>query len=266
MIRSKLTIFALVAVTGLATAGAAAAQNVSLSIPEIEWDTTLVKYQFDSDKFVGQRFTAKCMPGSPAVTYSGVYGTDAYPSDNSICIAAVHAGQIDKEGGVVTVQLNPGEATYTGSSRNGIETASLPGTPRSFSFVDPSAAPLAADATTPVHLSHIPRIKWDTKFTSTGFAHKQLVGQRFTFNCPAAPNGLKPRRVVGTDSYAFNSMICVAAVHAGKITMAGGLVAVQMDPGMPKLVGSIRNGIETKNGSGGHTTISFVDVPVAAQQ
>lgn len=262
MIRSKLTIIALVAVTGLATAGAAAAQNVSLSIPEIEWDTTLIKYQFDNDKFVGQRFTAKCMPGSPAETYSGVYGTDVYPSDNSICIAAVHAGQIDKEGGVVTVQLNPGEAAYDGSSRNGIETASLPGTPRSFSFVDPSAA----DATTPTHLSHIPRIKWSTKFTKTGFAYQRLLGQRFTLNCPAAPNGLRPRLVFGTDSYAFSSTVCVAAVHAGKITMAGGLVAVQMDPGMPKLVGSIRNGIETKNGPGGHTTISFVDVPVAVQQ
>ncbi|HIC81268.1 MAG TPA: hypothetical protein EYP07_09930, partial [Kiloniellaceae bacterium] len=76
---------------------------------------------------------------------------------------------------------------------------------------------------------------------------------------------LRMRRVVGTDSYAFNSIVCLAAVHAGKITTAeGGMVNVQIDPGMKKLVGSIRNGVETKNGSGGHTTISFVDSPLRA--
>ena len=41
----------------------------------------------------------------------------------------------------------------------------------------------------------------------------------------------------------------------------GGFVDVQMDPGMKNLVGSIRNGIETKNGSSTLRTISFVDSP-----
>jgi len=253
-----LSLLAIVAVVGLSTGGLtinmAAAQSDSASVPEVEWDTTLNFFQFDADKFVGQRFTAKCPPSTVNEAFSGVFGTDVYPSKSSICVAAVHAGQIDKAGGVVTVQLNPGEDGYTGSVRNGVETADLPGTPRSIVFVGPSLA----DAHAQIHRSYIPAIDWDTKFTRTGFAHKQLVGQRFTFNCPAAPSDLRSRRVIGTDSYAFSSMICRAAVHSGRITTDGGIVSLQMEPGDTKLVGSIRNGIETKDGPSGIRTISFV--------
>lgn len=240
---------------GGVSAAAAGAQSESASVPEIEWKTTLNKFQFDKDKFIGQRFTAKCLPASSKDLKTVVYGTDTYPSNNSICVAAVHAGKIGKDGGIVTVQLNPGASEYKGSKRNGIETASLPATPRSMVFVD-SASAAAADK---VQLDHLPRIKWDTKFTTTGFAYKQLIGQRFTFRCLAAPGNLRPRRIVGTDSYAFHSMVCRAAVHAGKIGKDGGIVSVQIDPGKKKLVGSIRNGIESKNGSSAFRTISFVD-------
>ena len=243
---------------GVATAEAAS-QTEMASVPEIEWTETLNKFQFDDDKFIGQRFSAKCMPATAKDMKATVYGTDVYPSDNSICVAALHAGKIDKDGGVVTVQLNPGAAEYKGSERNGVMTQSLPATPRSMVFVDGANAAVADET----RLSYIPRLKWDTKFTATGFAYKDLIGQRFTFNCPPAPSRMKDRRIVGTDSYAFHSMVCSAAVHAGKITKeSGGMVSVQIDPKMPKLVGSIRNGIESKSGSGGIRTISFVDSSV----
>ena len=104
--------------------------------------------------------------------------------------------------------------------------------------------------------------KWDTKFTATGFANRDLVGQRFTFNCPTAPSNFRPRLIYGTDSYAFHSRVCQAAVHAGKITKDGGMVTVQLDPGVANLVGSIRNGIETKDGQSSDRSISFVDSSV----
>lgn len=262
MTKPNLPLHAVAVAVGLVIGGVAvdkaSAQIDSKSIPEIKWNTTLNKFQFDSEKFVGQRFTAKCPPVSVRQKLTGVYGTDTYPSNNSICIAAVHAGKVGKDGGLVTVQLNPGQSGYTGSSRNGVKTATLPGTPRSFVFVDGANSKMADK----VHLAHVPRISWDTKFTATGFAHRKLVGQRFTFNCPAAPGNMRSRRVVGTDSYAFHTMVCRAAVHAGKISLSGGVVSVQMDPGKPKLVGSIRNGIESKDGPGGHRTISFVDSTV----
>lgn len=261
MIKLRLTLLTVAAVglsMGGVTIAQAAAQGDATSVPEIEWKTTLNKFQFDKDKFIGQRFTAKCMPARSKDLKKVVYGTDAYPSNNSICVAAVHAGKISKDGGIVTVQLNPGAAEYKGSRRNGVESASLPATPRSIVFVDGANAETANKS----QLSHIPRIKWDTKFTATGFAYKQLIGQRFMFNCPAAPGRMRPRRVVGTDSYAFHSMVCRAAVHAGKITKDGGLVSVQIDPGKKKLVGSIRNGIESKDGSSSFRTISFVESSV----
>ena len=92
-------------------------------------------------------------------------------------------------------------------------------------------------------------------------AYKQLVGQQLTFNCPAAPSNMRSRRVVGTDFYAFSSMICRAAVHAGQLTTDGGLITVQMNPKQGRLSGSIRNGIETKDGSSGLLALSFVKPP-----
>lgn len=247
---------ALIALAALGTGSdLAVAQSGARSLPELEWNMTLKKFNFDDDKFIGQRFTAKCPPFSVRDKDDVVYGTDVYPSNNAICVAAVHAGKIDRNGGTVTVQLNPGASEYAGSGRNGVETQKLPGTPRSMVFIDASNAGEPDE----VRFSYIPRLKWDTKFTSTTFARKMFTGQRFAFNCPAAPANLTPRYVFGTDSYAFHSVVCRAAVHAGTITPDGGLVYVQIDPGKDKLVGSIRNGIESKDAGTQHHTISFVD-------
>ena len=245
---------------GAGVVNQAVAQSDTRVIPEVEWNTPLKKFQVDSDKFIGQRFSVKCPPRTVRDKDDPIYGTNVYPSNNPICVAAVHAGATTTDGGVVTVQLNPGLEAYSGSSQNGVASADLPGTPRSMVFVT-DGDNSAADA---IQQEYLPRLKWSTKFTATGLANKDLVGQRFAFNCPGAPGNLRPRRISGTDSYAFNSVVCVAAVHAGKITMDGGVVTVQMDPGMPKLVGSIRNGIESKDGPGGHTTISFVDAPATS--
>lgn len=220
------------------------------SIPEIGWETTLKKFQFDNDKFIGQRFTAMCPPASKKESAVDIDKTASYSSTHSICLAGLQAGAIDKEGGMMTVQLNPGGAIHAGS--DGKASA------RSMSVVGASDR----DATDQIYRDHIQHIKWDTKFTSTGLAYKHLIGQQFTFHCPAASKDLRSRRVVGTDSYAFKSMICRAAVHAGTMTMDGGLVTVQMNPGTTKLVGSVRNGIETNDGPSGLSAISFVENPV----
>jgi hypothetical protein len=219
------------------------------TIPKIGWETTLEKFQFDHDKFIGQRFTAMCPPASQKVKTGGDKDV-AYSSTHPICLAGLQAGIIDKEGGLVTVQLNPGGAVHAG----GAGKASA----RSMSVVGPSNN----EATDQILRDHIRQIKWNTKFTATGFAYKQLIGQRFTFNCPPAPSNLRPRYIVGTDFYAFKSLICPAAVHAGKITTDGGIVTVQMNPAQRKLVGSVRNGIETKDGSSGLSSLSFVANPV----
>lgn len=223
--------------------------------PEFEWDTKLNSVYFDHDKFVGQRFSAKCMRGKkPDIT---IHGTDAYSSDSPVCTAAAHAGKIGDDGGVVTIQLNPGIENYVGSERNGVTSADRPATKRSFVFVDDASA----EAANEILLSNAPDLKWDSKFTGTGFAHKQLTGQRFTFRCPSVQGELRKRSIIGTDRYAFSSIVCRAAVHAGKITTDGGLVTVELGTGGKKLIGSIRNGIESRSGSSGPGTLSFVENP-----
>ena len=140
------------------------AQAETVPLPEVEWDTNLSFFQFDSDKFLGQRLSVSCPAGSVAGSDGAVHGSDVYSSKSPICVAAVHAGQITEAGGVVTVQLEPGQDAYQGSFRNGVETADLPGTKRSMIFVSKETMSAADESRS----SHISNIKWDTKFTRTG--------------------------------------------------------------------------------------------------
>ena len=254
-------VLTVIAIAGLSLSGALAgsvkAQD-SAPLPELELNTKLENFQFDSEKFIGQRFSARCPSTTVNDNYEDISGTGVYSSRSPICVAAIHDGKITADaGGVVTVQLNPAIESYTASSQNGVNSKGLNNSKHSMVFIDAADTTAADEAQAP----YIPRLKWDTKFSSTGFGHKQFVGQRFTFNCPAAPSG-KLRRITGTDSYANNTRVCVAAMHAGKITKDGGQIHLQLDPGKKKLVGSMRNGVESKDGPGGHQTVSFVNSPL----
>ena len=76
-------------------------------------------------------------------------------------------------------------------------------------------------------------------------------GDRSKFYCPAnGPDlGTFDSRVYGTDLYADDSPICVAAIHAGLITLSsGGSVEVQVQrPGDAYYKGSTRNGISSRD-------------------
>jgi hypothetical protein len=61
-----------------------------------------------------------CPPGG--ATDAPIWGTDVYITDSSICIAAVHAGVITAEKGVVVaVARASGLKEYIGTERNRIE-------------------------------------------------------------------------------------------------------------------------------------------------
>lgn len=216
--------------------------------------TTLHHFQVDKEKFVGQRFEFYCPAKTARDKETGIYGTDVYPASSPICVAAVHAGAVGAEGGPVTLQLNPGASEYHGSLRNEVESADFPGTPLSIMFLTDATR----DEMDRLQRKWIPRLAWDDKFSQTGLANIRLTGQRFAFDCPGASGNLAGRRVYGTDSYPLNSYVCMAAVHAGQISEAGGFVLVQMDPALEgKFMGSIRNGIESKNGPKSPRSISF---------
>ena len=218
------------------------------------WSTDLEHFQVDSDKFVGQRFSFRCPELTKRTKGHAIYGTNVYSSDSPICWAALHAGAVSRSGGRVTVQLNPGAKRYTGRKQNGLTSRDRPATKRSMVFVGASFA----EALTPIQREYAPRVKWKTKFTATGLANRKLVGQRFVFKCPKAPANLRGRRVYGTDHYAFNSLICLAAVHAGRLTRGGGFVTVQLVEPAGKLVSSTRHGIESKSGAAGNRQIVFL--------
>jgi hypothetical protein len=100
--------------------------DVEASIP---WNR---QANFYSDRG-GEDITANCpADGTPA----GVWGTDVYTSDSSVCTAAVHSGLITLEdGGEVTFRLIDGQEEYTGSEANGIESFDYGPWNGSFEFV-----------------------------------------------------------------------------------------------------------------------------------
>ena len=95
-------------------------------ITPIAWDTTASGFKGEA----GQTYTFRC----PAEgTEQGVYGSDIYTQDSSICTAAVHAGLFSlAQGGVVTIEYRPGRSTYGSTVRNGVKSRTWGEYPRSF--------------------------------------------------------------------------------------------------------------------------------------
>jgi hypothetical protein len=69
----------------------------------------------------GMRIRVNCHPAAIA---GKVWGTNLYIDDSSVCAAAVHAGRIGPNGGMVLVEISLGGTSFQGSYRNGINSAS----------------------------------------------------------------------------------------------------------------------------------------------
>lgn len=82
----------------------------------VMWHTSASIVSFET----GKTYKFKCPSSSKE---SVVWGTGIYTLDSSICNAAIHAGKLASEsGGLVTIELRPGESAYKGTTRNGIKT------------------------------------------------------------------------------------------------------------------------------------------------
>ncbi|XP_078499425.1 uncharacterized protein LOC144754936 [Lissotriton helveticus] len=66
-----------------------------------------------------------------------VWGTGIYTDDSSICRAAINACRLTDAGGRVTVEKQPGQSCYQGSTRNGVTTQSYESWSRSFTITSP---------------------------------------------------------------------------------------------------------------------------------
>ena len=186
------------------------------------WNATAAAFRGKN----GSRYVYTCPSYGVA---SSIWGTDLYTDDSSVCTAAVHTGQITLAGGgTVTIEIRPGEASYAGTTRNGITSSAYGSWSGSYVIV-------AATAATPG--IGVGGATWDAKPS----AFRTYIGARFAYTCPA--NGT-PGPVWGTDVYTDDSSVCTAAVHAGAITVAGGgSVIIEMRAGQSSYAGSTRNGI-----------------------
>ncbi len=174
----------------------------------------------------GSRFVYTCprygIPG-------GIWGTDVYTDDSSVCTAAVHTGRITLAGGgTVTIEIRPGQSSYTGSTRNRITTSSYPAWGGSYVVVGATAASPGVGT-------------GGSDWRANAASFRLYVGARFAYTCPA--NGTAGT-VWGTDVYTDDSSVCTAAVHAGRISLArGGSVTIEMRDGQSSYTASKRNGI-----------------------
>jgi hypothetical protein len=184
-------------------------------------------------------------------TVGGLWGTDVYTDDSSVCTAAVHAGLISLAGGgTVTIEIRPDAGSYTGSDRNRIRSSSYGAYQGAYVIVgavpvDPGVTP----ATVPA----------GNEWSARASQYRTWVGAQYTFTCPA--NGT-PGPVWGSDVYTDDSSICTAAVHAGLITVAkGGKVTIQMLDGQGSYRGSTRNKIKSSKYGAWGGSFLVVDAP-----
>ena len=217
----------------------AAATRVVPDPKTIDWGATAIHLRGRN----GQQFSFNCPAGG--VVSGSVWGTDLYTDDTSICTAAVHAGFINSQaGGAVTVEIRPGAASYTASSRNGITSRPYGGWHGSFVLIKTSK--VQADPTAK-------QIGWGTNATDL----RGRNGQQFRFNCPAG--GAPSAAIWGTNLYTDDTSICTAAVHMGLIAAAsGGSVTIEVRPGASSYQATDRNGVASRAYGGWSGSYVFI--------
>ncbi len=181
--------------------------------------TSAVGYQSQ----VGRVLTFICP--SQLNTHREIWGTDIYMYESPVCTAAVHAGFLTPgTSGQVTIVIGPGAKSFEGMGRNGVKSSRYG--PADFTYSFKSGEP--------------GQIEWYTSLDRVpDDFHAPL-----TLLCP--PKGNADSYVWGTDIYTGSSAICVAAVHAGAITLdAGGRVKVTLQPKQETFIGSEHNKISS---------------------
>ena len=163
-----------------------------------------------------------CDCTAKAAAKGGVWGSDVYTSDSSICRAAVHAGSIKPEGGKVTVYPMPGRGSYEGEERNGVASSDYGAYGKSFAFRTDVASQTVVRC----------------------LSENLAEGKPLTCTC----RSVNVRGTVwGTDVYTRDSSICRAAVHAGVIPASGGTLTVKATAGRDSYSGTERNGVTSNS-------------------
>lgn len=170
-----------------------------------------------------------CNCGEDAFTGS-VWGTDTYTHDSSICNAALHAGAVGPDGGMVLAKGAPGLSSYEGTESNGVRSSNYGSYGWSFVFPVLSKSGFKGADTAEA----CPNDMTDHRGSS----------ELLTCRCDAnAVTG----NVWGTDVYTDDSSVCAAALHYGAIGPDGGVVTIFPAPGEDEYFGSSYNGVTSRD-------------------
>ncbi len=189
----------------------------------------------------GSSLLCGCASDAPG---GSVWGTGPYTADSNICTAARHAGAIGPFGGVVRVTGLPGQASYGGSTANGVTT-------RSWGSFGASIAVEAAGAATqplPTPQPATGSSGGDRPIPTAPQCTTLPEGaDRLVCSCQASPEEAR-QSVWGSDPYTADSNICAAALHVGYINAGEpGLVTVLRLQGLDSYWGSENNGVTSQD-------------------
>src|SRR5215831_10365955 len=220
---------ALAAAALLGAAGASAARRAVEPTPYgADWTATATNLR----NMAGSRFEYVC---PAAGRLDQVWGTRVYTDDSSVCTAAVHGGLITiADGGMVTIEHLPGQASYTGSTANGITSANWGAYAGSFQLIGADRGGGA------------PGVKMGGGgWTANATSFRGLNGSRFEYVCPG---GGRIQTVYGTNVYTDDTSVCSAAVQVGLLTAAnGGRATIEIAPGQASYASATANGITSRS-------------------
>lgn len=170
----------------------------------------------------------QCYCSSGSMASGTAWGTGIYTDDSTLCRAALHTGAVTSAGGDIVATIAPGQTNYTGSTQNGVTTYSY------WTWYG-SVTIAGGPACTPP----IPSCP------STITSYRGQNGTQVTCNCTSAAT--ISGTVWGTGIYTDDSALCRAAVHAGAITLSGGMIQATIRPGQSSYVGSTQNGVTSNS-------------------
>ncbi len=228
-------VYAGAVLAALAVAAGAGAQTAAAPVGGLDWNASATTFRGQN----GVQVVFKCPAGG---TLGSVYGTGTYTDDSRVCSAAVHAGLITlAAGGTVTVKIAPGKSAYTASTKNGVTSNAYGAWTGSYTFV------VAPKVTGPI-------LDGGRTWAATAATFATKVGGRYRYSCPT--NG-KLGPVKGTKTYAAESSVCSAAVHAGEISATqGGNVIILIQAPKASYAGTVKNGVTSQ--AAGASKGSFV--------
>ncbi len=226
---------------------------VAVNVPELP--LTQIQCRTSAFDLTFDAATQQALVECPANCAGSVWGTDTYTADSAVCVAAAHAGAIaSATGGRVLVSSLPGQDSYAGTTRNGITTSSWGSYRASFSVAPagdaPSSAPSSGFSAPSVNVRQLglqPQQATCDLRVSTDVINESNVYA--LFECPAGCAD-EYYAIWGTDIYTGDSYLCAAAIHAGAMSNAGGLVLITRLPGQEQYLASERNGISASSWGG----------------